>query len=187
MSGIHFLSPGIRVMRRLRLSGKLVVLVAAAVLPLLLFGGLSRWPSLAGWAPVAATAGVALLGYLMLSFHASFMNDFRRVFQHMELTASGNLRAAGYDARTRVLRVELANGTIVEHPGVGEEAAEAVVIWKALRRDALQMVERDMRGVEVDRGDLRGIGGQVGEDIAAARGDGDDARAVWTECRAQYI
>ena len=39
-------------------------------------------------------AGVALLGYLMLSFHASFMNDFRRVFQHMELTASGNLRAA---------------------------------------------------------------------------------------------
>ena len=49
MSGIHFLSPGIRVMRRLRLSGKLVVLAAAAVAPLLLWWSLSRWPLVADW------------------------------------------------------------------------------------------------------------------------------------------
>ena len=45
----------------------------------------------------------------------------------MKKLSSGNLRAAGYDARTRVLRVELANGTIVEHPGVGEEAARRLL------------------------------------------------------------
>jgi len=94
MSGISFLSPGVRVMRRLRLGGKLVVLAGAAVCPLMLWWGLSRWPSVAGWAPLAALGGLAVLGYLMLSFHASFMHDFRRVFQHMELTAGGNLRSA---------------------------------------------------------------------------------------------
>ena len=45
----------------------------------------------------------------------------------MKKLSSGNLRAAGYDARTRVLRVDLANGTIVEHPGVGEEAARRLL------------------------------------------------------------
>lgn len=45
----------------------------------------------------------------------------------MKTLNSGSLRAAGYDARTRVLRVEMANGTIVEHTGVGEEAARRLL------------------------------------------------------------
>ena len=64
MSGISFLSPGVRVMRRLRLGGKLVVLAAAAVAPLLLWWGLSRWPLVAGWAPWAALGGLAVALFL---------------------------------------------------------------------------------------------------------------------------
>jgi hypothetical protein len=36
--------------------------------------------------------------------------------------------------------------------------------------------QRDVRAVEVDRDDLLGVGGQVGEDVAAARCDRDEAR-----------
>ena len=35
---------------------------------------------------------------------------------------SGKLRAIGYDARGRVLRVQLDDGTILEYRGVGDEA-----------------------------------------------------------------
>ena len=45
------------------------------------------------------------------------------------------------------------------------------MIGQGLRRTELEAAERDMRAVEVDRGDLRRIGGQVGEDVAPARGD----------------
>lgn len=45
----------------------------------------------------------------------------------MKKLSSGNLRAAGYDRQTRVLRVELSNGTIFEHAGVGEEAARRLM------------------------------------------------------------
>lgn len=45
----------------------------------------------------------------------------------MKKIQGGNLRAAGYDARSRVLRVEMTTGTIVEHTGVGEEAYRRLV------------------------------------------------------------
>jgi hypothetical protein len=45
----------------------------------------------------------------------------------MKKLSSGSLRAAGYDARTRVLRVELTSGTVVEHAGVGDEAARRLL------------------------------------------------------------
>ena len=45
----------------------------------------------------------------------------------MKKLGSGNLRAAGYDPKTRVLRVEMTSGTILEHPGVGEEAARRLL------------------------------------------------------------
>ena len=57
---------------------------------------------------------------------------------------------------------------------LAEEAAEMRVVGQLLHRDLLQPVERDMRGVEVDRGDLRGVGGQIGEHVAAAARDGGD-------------
>lgn len=39
---------------------------------------------------------------------------------------SGKLRAIGYDARARTLRVELAGGSIIEYAGVGDE------VWRRL-------------------------------------------------------
>jgi hypothetical protein len=42
------------------------------------------------------------------------------------------------------------------------------------RRDLLEVAERDMRGVEIDRGDPGRIGDEIGKGVAAARGDGDD-------------
>ena len=41
--------------------------------------------------------------------------------------SSGNLRSAGYDRSTRVLRVEMSNGQILEHPGVGDETARRLL------------------------------------------------------------
>lgn len=92
MSAFHFLfSPGIWLMRRLRLGSKLLVLAVAAAWPLkavLLVDpqGLAVM--------LISGAGLALLAYLMLAFHISFMADFRRVRHAMEQTASGNLRSS---------------------------------------------------------------------------------------------
>ncbi len=58
--------------------------------------------------------------------------------------------------------------------GAAEEAEECLVVGQVLQRADLQLAERDMSAVEVDRGDASGIGGQVGEHVAAARSDGDD-------------
>ena len=55
--------------------------------------------------------------------------------------------------------------------GLREEAVETVMIGQRLRRHQLQLVERDMRGVEVDRRALRRVRRQVGQHIAAPRRD----------------
>ena len=60
---------------------------------------------------------------------------------------------------------------------IGEEAAEAFVIGQLLDRDEFQMIERDMRGVEVDRDDLGRVGDQIGKDVAAAARDRRDSLA----------
>lgn len=44
----------------------------------------------------------------------------------MKRIHSGKLRAAGYDARTRTLRVEFDDGRLLDYTGVGEE------IWRRL-------------------------------------------------------
>jgi hypothetical protein len=48
----------------------------------------------------------------------------------MKKLNSGKLRAAGYDARARVLRVQLDDGTTLEYSGVGDE------IWRRLSSSA---------------------------------------------------
>jgi methyl-accepting chemotaxis protein len=79
----RLLSPGIWLMRRLPLAGKLLVLLAVVLLALLVdhFWGLA-----------AGLALLAVLAYLMLAFYVSFMADLRRVMHVMEQTAQGNLR-----------------------------------------------------------------------------------------------
>ena len=94
MSGFHPLSPGIALMRRLRLRGKLLLLAAAAVLPVLLASGLQGIAGLQGGTLALSLAGLGVLGYLMLSFYVSFTADFRQVLAVMEQTVSGNLQSS---------------------------------------------------------------------------------------------
>ena len=48
----------------------------------------------------------------------------------MKRINSGNLRAVGYDARERTLRVELADGSVIDYSGVGDE------VWRRLSSSA---------------------------------------------------
>lgn len=48
----------------------------------------------------------------------------------MKRISSGKLRAIGYDARGRVLRVEFDDGSLIDYAGVGEE------IWRRLSTSA---------------------------------------------------
>jgi methyl-accepting chemotaxis protein len=84
--------PAERLLRRLRLGGKLTVLALAALWPLATMVALAAlvpaWPL---W-PVAL-AGGAMLVYLMVAFHVAFVGEFQRVLDVMSQTASGNLRA----------------------------------------------------------------------------------------------
>lgn len=79
----RLLSPGIWLMRRLPLAGKLLVLMALVLLALLVdhFLGL-----------IAGLAVFVVLAYLMLAFYVSFTADLRQVMHVMEQTARGNLR-----------------------------------------------------------------------------------------------
>lgn len=48
----------------------------------------------------------------------------------MKRISSGKLRAIGYDARARLLRVQLDDGTTLEYSGVGDE------VWRRLSGSA---------------------------------------------------
>lgn len=48
----------------------------------------------------------------------------------MKKIHSGKLRAIGYDARTRLLQVQLDDGCTLQHSGVGEE------VWRRLAGSA---------------------------------------------------
>ena len=48
------------------------------------------------------------------------------VIMEMKRINSGKLRAAGYDSRTRILRVEFTDGSMIDHTGVGDE------VWRRL-------------------------------------------------------
>jgi len=45
----------------------------------------------------------------------------------MKRLSSGNLRAAGYDDRNRVLQVEFSNGQVMEYRGVSAEMARRLL------------------------------------------------------------
>jgi methyl-accepting chemotaxis protein len=93
MSSFHPLSPGVWLMRHLHLRGKLLLLAAAALLPLLVIWAITGSSVPAVAVTITALSGVAIMAYLMLSFYVSFMSDFQQVLVSMEQTASGNLRA----------------------------------------------------------------------------------------------
>jgi methyl-accepting chemotaxis protein len=75
--------PGAWFMRRLHLSGKLVVLM------LVMLAAVGAMEFLGAW---GGGLGLLVLLYLMISFYFSFTSDLRRVIRFMDLTAAGNLR-----------------------------------------------------------------------------------------------
>lgn len=77
------LGPGLWLMRRLPLAGKLLILLGVVLLAL----GIDHF-----WGLTAGLVALALLVYLMLAFYLSFMADLRRVMRVMEQTAQGNLQ-----------------------------------------------------------------------------------------------
>ena len=109
MSGINPLSPGIWLMRRLRLRGKLLLLAASSLLPRAFIWLVAGPPSASAWVLGIELGGAAVLVYLMVSFYVSFMSDFRQVLASMEQTASGNLRtvlkASGSDELADLIRL----------------------------------------------------------------------------------
>lgn len=62
--------------------------------------------------------------------------------------------------------------------GLREEAVEGGVIGEAARRFDLELVERDVRRIEVDRGDLDVGRRQIAQNVAPARRDADEFLAV---------
>lgn len=55
----------------------------------------------------------------------------------MKRINSGKLRAVGYDARARILRVEFDNGSVMDYSGVGDEVfrrlASSSAAWSYFR------------------------------------------------------
>jgi len=92
MSGFHPLAPGIWLMRRLRLRGKLLLLAIASLMPQALAWVLPAPTAAGAWVLGIELVGAGLLAYFMLSFYVSLTSDFRKVLASMEQTAGGNLR-----------------------------------------------------------------------------------------------
>lgn len=92
MSGFNPLSPGVWLMRRLRLRSKLLVLAACSLLPRICAGLVSGSAPASSWVLGIELGGATVLVYLMLSFYVSFTGDFRHVLASLEQAASGNLR-----------------------------------------------------------------------------------------------
>src|SRR5581483_4679413 len=61
--------------------------------------------------------------------------------------------------------------------GCAEELPEIRIVGKGTQARELQLEERKMRLVEIDRINLRRLSGEIGQRIASARRDGDDGRA----------
>jgi hypothetical protein len=98
------------------------------------------------------------------------------VSEDANATATERCSLIPVGARGRVelcAQATIVGGDIGTRVGAAEKAKEAVVVRQVLRRTDLEPTERDMRPIEVDRGDAGGIRGQVGKDVATARGDRD--------------
>ncbi len=74
----------------------------------------------------------------------------------MKNISSGELRAIGYDAGSRLLRVRLASGVLLEYSGVGHELwlrlSSASSPW-SVYRDCIEE-DFDARRVSASRGDV---------------------------------
>ncbi|QYF94270.1 KTSC domain-containing protein [Massilia sp. PAMC28688] len=74
----------------------------------------------------------------------------------MKRINAGKLRAIGYDARERILRVELDDGTAIDYSGVGQEVwrklSTSAAAW-SYYRDNIEEEFTGKRGKVQSRGD----------------------------------
>ena len=67
----------------------------------------------------------------------------------------------------------LVEAEVVARVGLGEEAAEGLVVRQMAGGSELELEQGDMGGIEVDRLDPHRVGGEIAHHVAAARGDRD--------------
>lgn len=67
----------------------------------------------------------------------------------MKRLSSGNLRAAGYDDRNRVLQVELSNGQVMEYRGVSAEMARRLLASSSAASYFRDNIEEEFTGRRV--------------------------------------
>ena len=108
MNGAFFLRPGVWLMRRLHLGGKLLLLGAVAgglVLSLVWLAGAADRVVVWAWAAL----GLLVLGYLLLSLYLSQTGTLRRITRAMEQVSQGDLRARvaiqGHDELARMAQL----------------------------------------------------------------------------------
>ena len=85
------------------------------------------------------------------------------VSEDADATATERRSLVPVGARGRVelcAQPTIVGGDVGARVGTAEEAEEAVVVRQILSRADLEPAERDMRPVEIDRGDAGRIGGQ---------------------------
>ncbi len=185
MSGFHPLSPGVWLMRRLRLRGKLLLLAAASLLPQVFSWMLSGSPLASTWVLGIELGGAAVLAYLMLSFYVSFMSDFRQVLASMEETASGNLRtvlkASGNDELadlTRLLDRMIGNlsAMVAEVRSNSALVAHAGKSLATGNRDLADRTEQQAANLEQTAASVQELSSTVQQNAQTA-GDSDEQAA----------
>ncbi len=67
----------------------------------------------------------------------------------MKRLSSGNLRAAGYDDRNRVLQVEFSNGQVMEYRGVSAEMARRLLASSSAASYFRDNIEEEFTGRRV--------------------------------------
>lgn len=67
----------------------------------------------------------------------------------MKHLSSGNLRAAGYDDRNRVLQVEFSNGQVMEYRGVSAEMARRLLASSSAASYFRDNIEEEFTGRRV--------------------------------------
>lgn len=67
----------------------------------------------------------------------------------MKRLSSGNLRAAGYDERNRVLHIEFSNGQVMEYRGVSAEVARRLLASSAAASYFRDNIEDEFTGKRI--------------------------------------
>lgn len=168
--------PGVWLMRRWRLGGKLACLALAATWPLVAALALSA-TNRAGAIVSVAVPGLALLAYLLLAFRAAFLGDFRRLLDAMADTAGGNLRAHpgvdGHDELADLARlldrmIGSLSGMVAEVRSNSALVAHAGRSLAVGNRDLAERTEQQAANLEQTAASVQQLTGAVAQNAQTA-------------------